>query len=137
MQKLLLLAGAIVYGGCTSQSAGRIGDAKDLIRAGSCSISGGGYAQIGNNAPSATMSLRNDGGWCWQTVATHSFGASAGTGVPFTLTEAPTNGTVQITVFDDTTRIAYKANTGYKGTDKFETLNNTYNIARVTNVVVR
>ena len=68
-------------------------------------------------APRGTLSLSNDGGWCWLTVSYHT---GSDTVVPSgQLGTPPSHGSVQIGPADGLLRVAYQPAPGFVGHDFF------------------
>ena len=91
---------------------------------------------MGGPAVSDTVTMSNDGKWCWWTRATILAGNSQPQGVPMRVTQQPAHGEVEITVMADATKIAYKPAAGFTGTDRFMLVNQKTNIERATVVTV-
>ena len=71
-------------------------------------------------APRGTISLSNDGGWCWLTVSYHR---DSDTVVPSgQLGTPPNHGSVQIGPADGVLRVAYQPAPGFAGHDFFRVL---------------
>jgi hypothetical protein len=82
------------------------------------------------------MTMKNDGGWCWERIYTTMGLGSSQMGVPMTVLQQPSHGVLAIKAFTEATRIAYKPEEGYAGDDTFTTVNDLHNIERVWKVVV-
>jgi hypothetical protein len=99
-----------------------------LTRAGECSVNG------------RSMTLKNDGGWCWNVVAISAprMGKKAGITLSsnaLTVASQPQHGQVAIAdVEDGKVRIAYRPAAGFAGDDKF-TLHNQVRAQDVTYLV--
>lgn len=69
--------------------------------------------------------MNNDGGWCWMNSTEGQRGLTSG---PFLKTlREPANGTLQIDVLRPSTRVAYRPNPGFVGTDSLKTRSMTLN----------
>ena len=127
---------SLILAGCAQNSAGSYKDAKDLVRAKSCSVKATA-AERGTTPAPSIMTLANNGGWCWGNIFTHvSDIASPSYGVNEIVTNDPTHGIVVIKVFDDGTRVAYQPQPGFVGEDTFTTMNEMHGIRRVWQVKV-
>jgi len=75
--------------------------------------------------PVATMVMNNDGGWCWMMSTETDRGFAYG---PFLrVTRQPEFGTLEIAVLKTQTRVAYRPNPGFVGTDGFQTVSQELN----------
>ena len=81
-----------------------------------------------------TITMNNDGKACW--YIRHSTQSGRVFGVPMHVTRAPSHGTIEITVLDNGTRIAYTPSSGFVGTDEFSVINEMYNVDRAYKVTV-
>jgi hypothetical protein len=110
--------------------------AGDHPRSKVCSFWGGGSVTRGEVVPRpSTITMNNDGGWCGGRITT-TMGASV-FGAPMRVVQQPAHGPVSITVLTHATEILYKPNPDYIGPDSFSAKNETYNIERSYNVVVK
>jgi hypothetical protein len=78
--------------------------------------------------------MNNDGRACW--YIRHTTQGGRVFGAPMHVTRAPNHGTVEITVVDKGTRIAYKPTQGFAGTDEFSVINEMFNVDRPYKVTV-
>ena len=80
---------------------------------------------------SATIEMSNDGGWCWFGFAVFLNGPGAG-GSPASLqvNNAPAHGQVTITRMQQSTRVAYKPDSGFTGDDTFSFTDRTTGLVR-------
>jgi hypothetical protein len=78
--------------------------------------------------PQATISMSNEGGWCWAEFSVNSSPVSfSGSLTPTTFTIAPetnvivppTHGTILIGPVNGETRLAYRPSPGFTGADEF------------------
>jgi hypothetical protein len=79
--------------------------------------------------------MNNDGNPCWYLRKT--IRGSLLIGVAMHLTTPPSHGQVTITVLDAGTRISYKPDSGFVGTDNFSVISELYRIDRPYVVTVR
>ena len=79
--------------------------------------------------------MNNDGGWCWHPRMTQIGGRLFG--VKMHVERQPHHGEVGITILEHETRIAYRPNPEFFGTDEFSVNNDMYNIERIYKVVVK
>jgi hypothetical protein len=70
--------------------------------------------------PIATIVMNNDGFWCWMMSTESQGGRSYGPWLR--MTKPPLYGTVQIDILETHTRVAYRPNPGFVGTDAFQTI---------------
>jgi hypothetical protein len=81
----------------------------DLPKSKQCGFRDGGFAYAGGYVAPITMIMK----------------------------KRPAHGQISITVLSGGTNVYYKPDPGYAGPDSFAVLNETYNVERVYNVVVR
>jgi hypothetical protein len=94
------------------------------------------YNEAGGGDPVATIvTMNNDGNPCWYLRKT--IRGSLLIGVAMHLTTPPSHGQVTITVLDAGTRISYKPDSGFVGTDNFSVISELYRIDRPYVVTVR
>jgi len=102
--------------------AGPSSEAAALPQAAGCTASLPPFGGRGfyYEAPRGTISLSNDGGWCWLTVSYHR---DSDTVVPSgQLGTPPNHGSVQIGPADGVLRVAYQPAPGFAGRDFFRVL---------------
>ena len=94
-------------------------------------------AYAGDVSPLATeFTMKNDGGWCWYLRTTHVSNITQTFGVKMHVVSHANHGSVKITPLANATRIAYKPEPGFIGTDEFSVINDLYNIERAYKVNV-
>jgi hypothetical protein len=120
---VVALLGAILVVSCSGD--GDTGKVAQINRSSTCessmtASSGGGNGGV-NYSPTATIVMKNDGGWCWFDRNHHVMD-----NVPVipnrSLTVAPQHGQVILDVSDyrsKTSRYAYLPHPGFVGTDQF------------------
>lgn len=72
-----------------------------------------------DRTPVATITMNNDGAWCWMDSTETWRGRVYGPWL--TVTQPPRSGTLQIDVIEGFTRVAYRPNPGFVGNDAFQT----------------
>lgn len=78
---------------------------------------GGGWNEVIYKPPKGSITMGNDGGWCWiQTV--EQFGQKVFT-PELDVTQPPAHGAVVVGSVADKLRIAYRPTPGYVGPDSF------------------
>jgi len=127
---------AIAVGLCLVGRWAMANDPASLPSSKVCSFQSSGFAERGGVPPAPNViTMDNDGGWCGHlsvSVAGHSFGF----GAPMHLVRQPAHGQVSIAVVGGGTRIFYKPDAGFTGSDSFSVMNETLNIVMPYNVVV-
>lgn len=97
----------------------RLKEAPPLTASTACAVGGENVVGRPYRSPVATIVMNNDGGWCWMMSSESERGLAYG---PYLkLIRPPQYGTVQIDVLETQTRVAYRPNPGFTGTDGFET----------------
>ena len=93
--------------------------APPLARSALCEVGSQSVWGRAAQTPVATILMNNDGNWCWMNSTESQRGMSYG---PFlTVLEQPKFGTLQINVTEADTRVAYRPNPGFTGSDTFRT----------------
>jgi hypothetical protein len=99
--------------------------APPLTRSAACAVGGEDTTGRPYQTPVATIAMNNDGGWCWMTSSETQWGRVYG---PFLrVTQEPQNGTLRINTLETGTRVAYRPNPGFAGTDTFQTISRELN----------
>lgn len=97
----------------------RLKQAPPLTSSAACTVGGENVVGRAYRNPIATIVMNNDGGWCWMMSAESNRGMPYG---PYLkVTRPPQYGTLQIDVLETRTRVAYRPNPSFVGTDGFET----------------
>lgn len=97
----------------------RLKEAPPLTSSAACTVGGENVVGRAYRNPIATVVMNNDGGWCWMMSSESNRGMPYG---PYLkVTRPPQYGTLQIDVLATQTRVAYRPNPGFVGTDGFET----------------
>jgi hypothetical protein len=100
-----------------------------------CAVHNSGYAQRGGVSPTPNViTMGNDGGWCGNLNI--SVYVRLAWGAPMHLTRGPDHGQVSIVVESGGTRVLYKPDPGFIGSDSFSVVNETLNIVMPYDVVV-
>lgn len=127
---------AIAVGLCLEGGWAMANDPASLPASKVCSFRSSGFAERGGVPPAPNViTMDNNGGWCGHlsvSVAGHSFAF----GAPMHLVHRPTHGEVSIAVVGGGTRIFYKPDAGFTGSDSFSAINETLNIVMPYQVVV-
>lgn len=90
-----------------------------LVRARVCEVGGEEVQGRPYRIPNATITMTNDAAWCWMDSTESWRGRVYG---PYlTVTRPPQFGTLVTHVTEGFTRIAYRPNPGFVGTDAFQT----------------
>lgn len=90
-----------------------------IARSSACEVAGENTVGRPAHIPNATITMNNDGNWCWMNSTESWRGRVYG---PFlAVTRPPQYGTLQIDVIEGFTRVAYRPNPGFVGTDAFQT----------------
>lgn len=93
--------------------------APTLARSASCAVGGENVFGRPDQTPVATIDMNNDGGWCWMTSTESQWGRVYGPWL--SVLRQPEYGALRIDVTDANTRVAYRPNPGFAGTDGFKT----------------
>jgi hypothetical protein len=88
----------------------------------------------GTISPPSTMTMGNDGGWCWIAVQVTAFGTPSASVLQ--MRRAPSHGQLLIGRVGERSRVAYRPEPGFVGNDSFTVVNLTFNLERVVNVTV-
>ncbi len=94
-------------------------EAPALTRSASCQVGGDDVYGRPDRTPVATIAMNNDGGWCWMNSTESQWGRVYGPWL--TVLRQPEFGTLKIDVTEANTRVAYRPNPGFVGTDTFKT----------------
>lgn len=97
----------------------RLAEPPALVRARVCEVGGDNVFGRPDRTPVATITMNNDGGWCWMNSTESQWGRVYGPWL--TVLRQPEFGTLQIDVTEADTRVAYRPNPGFVGTDAFKT----------------
>ncbi len=124
------MMGACVLVGCAGEPRST---AAELPQSTTCTVLDP-PGRAGEQAQLAIITMNNDGGWCgylrWTTMGGRVFGA------PMRVTQAPAHGQVDIAVQAKGTRISYRPEAGFAGTDHFSVVNIFLNFDRPYSVTV-
>lgn len=112
----------------------RLKTAPPLTGSATCEVGGENVVGRAYRTPVATIVMNNDGGWCWMMSSESARGLPYG---PFLrIPRQPSYGVLQIDVLETQTRVAYRPNPGFIGTDAFRTISDELNQAVDYNVTV-
>ena len=100
--------------------------APPLSRSAVCSVASQDVQGRPSSTPVATITMNNDRGWCWMMSVMTVRGDVMGPWLR--VTQQPRNGEISIVVLRAETRVAYRPNPGFIGTDAFATVDETRNI---------
>lgn len=94
-------------------------EAPPMTRSLTCAVTGENVFGRPDHTPRSTITMNNDGNWCWMNSTESWRGRVYGPWL--TVTRPPQYGTLQIDVTEGSTRVAYRPNPGFVGTDAFQT----------------
>lgn len=100
-------------------------EAPPLTQSATCQVGGENVVGRPDRTPVATILMNNDGGWCWMMSSENHWGTPYGPWLR--VTRQPEYGTLQIDVLESQTRVAYRPNPGFVGTDGFQTISRELN----------
>lgn len=112
----------------------RLASFPDMAQSASCQVASDYTWGRPSEAIPATITMNNDGGWCWMMSSAYERGNQYGPDLK--VTEQPSYGQVNIAVGEKQTRVAYKPNPGFTGTDQFRSVDETMNMPVVYTVTV-
>lgn len=132
MGKIVLLVGALCTLSCfaLAQSAPPVSGPK---RSRICKVNEP-FAAAGGITLTTVITMNNDGHPCW--YIRHTTQSGRVFGAPMHVTRQPGHGTIEITVLEKGTRIAYRPNAAFVGEDEFSIINEMYNVDRPYKVTV-
>jgi hypothetical protein len=111
----LTLTALISWGALSAHQTVQAESVDTLARASACTTSAY-HVMAGANA---TISVENDGGWCWADIYERSYWQTL-SARHTTLTNPPKHGQVLVSdTGNQAVRIAYRPNPGFAGTDSF------------------
>jgi hypothetical protein len=85
----------------------------------------------------ATIEMSNDGGWCWFGYSVFLRGPGGGASAAYLrINNTPAHGQVTITRMQQSTRVAYKPDSGFTGADAFSFSDRTTGMVRRVDVSV-
>ena len=111
----LTLTALISWGALSAHQTVQAESVDTLTRAGACTTSAY-HVMAGANA---TISVENDGGWCWADIYERSYWATL-SAHSTTVTSLPKHGQVLVSdTANHAVRVAYRPDPGFSGTDSF------------------